>query len=238
VCRPLLLCVKRDYLVDATVLIQKCSDVRFYLCAAMKNVLIEGAKDATFVLGAVSGITKVLDCTNCTFIVATRVLHAANLIDCKFNLATPMGPILNGSHVNTELAPFNTKYDDIDKDTHRAGIMNLPNNWQTPFVISEPGEQTSWRLQRVRDFFYYCVPYELSDNIDLSKFHFPIPLAYKEEVARKIHAKKKWKATLKTESADMPEKSALMRKLVKLEFNKWLAETGHEREINQLQSQQ
>ena len=72
-----------------------------------------------------------------------------------------MGPILSGTHQNTELAPFNTKYDDLDKDTHRAGIMSSPNNWQTPFVIAESEQSISWRLQRVRDFFYYCIPFEL-----------------------------------------------------------------------------
>merc|ERR1719285_219942 len=77
------LCVKRDYLVDATITIQKCVDVRFYFCASMKNVSIEGCKDSTFVLAAVSGITRINDCTNCTFIVSTRVIHALNLVDCK-----------------------------------------------------------------------------------------------------------------------------------------------------------
>ena len=77
------LCVKRDYLVDATVTVQKCADVRFYFCASMKNVSIEGCKDSTFVLAAVSGITRINDCTNCTFIVSTRVIHALNLVDCK-----------------------------------------------------------------------------------------------------------------------------------------------------------
>ena len=77
-----------------------------------------------------------------------------------------MGPILNGTHVNTELAPFNTKYDDIEKDTHRAGILNKPNNWQTPFVIGS--ESISWRLTPPKDFFYYCIPYQL--RLDLPFF--------------------------------------------------------------------
>ena len=77
-------------------------------------------------------------------------------------------------------------------------------------------------LQTIVSFF--------SENVDLSKFHFPIPLEYKEEVERKIHAKKQWKATLRVDK----EKTTLMRKLVKLEFNKWLAENGHEREIQLL----
>ena len=69
----------------------------------------------------------------------------------------------------------------------------------------------------------------------MTSFHFPIPTEYKEAVDRKCQAKKRWKAELRREKSN--EKSVLMRKLVKLEFNKWLSENGYEREISLIQSE-
>ena len=71
-----------------------------------------------------------------------------------------MSPILSGNHANTEFAPFNTRYDDLEKDTQRAGILNKPNNWQTPMVL-DSDQPISWKLTPPADFFYYVIPYDL-----------------------------------------------------------------------------
>ena len=71
-----------------------------------------------------------------------------------------MSPILSGNHANTEFAPFNTRYDDLEKDTQRAGILNKPNNWQTPMVLDSE-QPISWKLTAPADFFYYVIPYDL-----------------------------------------------------------------------------
>ena len=83
------LCVKKDYLTDSTIRISKCSDVRFYFCGSIKNVLVDSCHSCTFLFSAVSSIAKINDSHNCTIIVGARLVHLSNTVDCKCEYSVP-----------------------------------------------------------------------------------------------------------------------------------------------------
>ena len=86
------LCVKKDYLTDATIRISKCSDVRFYFCGSIKNVLVDSCHSCTLIFSAVSSIAKINDSHNCTIIVGARLVHISNTVDwkCEFMFSPRM----------------------------------------------------------------------------------------------------------------------------------------------------
>jgi len=227
------LCVKKDYLTDATIRISKCSDVRFYFCGSIKNVLVDSCHSCTFLFSAVSSIAKINDSHNCTVIVGARLVHLSNTVDCKLFTATPMRPILTGPNKNLEIGPFNTNYNNIEADITRAGLSIQPNRWNDPLIV-ESNENTSWKFYPTEDFFFHAIPYDVSDGIDLIKkadFHFPLPTEYLEAVHQKQSIMRNWRRNMRADDQFGP----LMKQWVKVEFNKWMEENKYSKEISEVQ---
>lgn len=90
--------------------IQGCHDANIYILGAMEAVCVNSCSDSTIVLGAVSGLLRVLNCERVTVIACGQRLVICNCLDSTFPVFVTSNPVLAGDNRGCRLAPYNTCY--------------------------------------------------------------------------------------------------------------------------------
>jgi len=120
--------------------IQHCHDSYLYLLEPFRFATMVGCTDCTVVLGAVSGMVRVLACERVTLVTACKRLYISSCVDSVFPVFTTCSPILAGDNRGCQFAPYNTAYDELEEHLLAAGLPTRSppavNYWNCPVDVN------------------------------------------------------------------------------------------------------
>jgi len=219
-------------LEQAYIKIHRCQYSYFYLLSPLRSVSIEKCKNITVVLGPVEVAIMISGCENITVIAPCGRIVIGNSSLCTLNLLTPCRPLLLPGCEAISLGPYNTFYPKLEDHMKKVMIPATINLWDQPVMAGHDthGESSStWFLLPPTDFAQFIIPFEMEGKT--TSIPFPLPSAYKKALDVKNKEYKQWLKSVNESTQDV-EKKQSFQALVEQQFQEWLAETGHKKEID------
>jgi hypothetical protein len=105
--------------------IQGCFGTCLYYLGPYSNVSITNCNDCHVVLGAVSGVVRMVGCERIRLTVVTRKVLIVSCLDCVLNLSCLLPTILAGENKGIIVGPYNSNYRLLKSHILTAGLRDL-----------------------------------------------------------------------------------------------------------------
>ncbi|KAG9390976.1 Tubulin binding cofactor C [Carpediemonas membranifera] len=211
---------------EGDLVITDCTKSTIYILSPVRTARISGCSECTIVIGAVSGVAIVQECTRMTIIAATTAIHLLASTDSTAHLICKTRPAVLQGCRNVVFGPYNTVFDSLDADLTAAGLSACVNQWDRPVVIGAD----AWSLQDPGDFYPFVVPFN-NDRGMINPASLPEP--YASALRQRIEAVSTIHRMVRSDELSRDARAELNAAIQRL-FKMWLGATGNARQVTEL----
>lgn len=201
---------------------------------------MEKCRKTVVVLGPVESTLHVNQCEDCVvYAMARRVLVSASK-HCTLYLLTPSNPVLLSTNEHLLLAPYCTFYPTLGDHMQRVNLNPAgPNLWDQPLLLACSGMEATgpegvWSLLPPQEFCPLAVPFEMSG--ETKEVPCAVPARYLSVLEHRRRLSAAWQDSVRSQGLSREQKRNL-QEVVEQRFKAWLQETGHQRQLDQLDTQ-
>jgi len=219
-------------LEHAYVKIHRCQSSQFYLLSPLRSVSIEKCKNTTVVLGPVEVSIVISGCENITVIAPCARLAIGNSTLCTLHILTPTRPLILPGNDTVTFAPYNTFYPKLEEHMRKVVLPASINMWDQPLTAGHEhhtDNSLTWCLMPPTEFLQFTIPFEMDGKT--TTIPWPLPSAYKKALDARKREYKKWLKVV-NDSTETEAQKVAFKTLVEQQFQEWLAEVGHKKEID------
>ncbi|XP_076044995.1 TBCC domain-containing protein 1-like isoform X2 [Oratosquilla oratoria] len=228
-----------DDIAHSNVKIRRCHKSNIYILQPLRYVVIHKCHETRVVLGPVGGRVKISECRNSVVVCAARSLVITECRNMTIYTLTPQRPLILGTRSQgITLAPLNMHYPHLHKHMASLGLQPSINMWNRPLFLGCEGIATSstcCQLMAAEDFFLLTVPFVKPPQDNRPPL---LPPGLPQEFAKSVEEAGRNVISFRSEVKDAnltTEQRVVLQKSVDSNFKKWLKESGHQRELDQLE---
>ena len=128
-----------------------CNSCCILLLDNCDQVQIDNVVDSKIFIAASSGSVFIRNCLNCTFTIACKQLRTRESRDCRLNLFSVAGPIIETSS-GMQFGPFALAYPGHEKALDSAGLDISINKWSQVYDFNDPSNSgKNWSIVEEQD---------------------------------------------------------------------------------------
>lgn len=226
------------------VVAEHCRGSNIYLLAPLKAVQVQKCSRCLLFIGAVETTVSVSNCDRITVVAACRRLHVSASSLCSFYLLTPTCPVIFPACQQLTFAPYNSFYPALARHLSQSSLSPALNSWGTPLSLPATAAVTSgdcssssssggvWKQMSPEDFRPFVVPFKMEGDTKENPCH--LPKEFQDELTKRKRRISQWYKVL-ADSHLSSEQETQLQSCVQAKFEEWLAQTGHRKDISDLE---